>query len=159
MVDGRVRRLHVGSNTARDLNLHGNIRILVRSRTRGGFWRAIKAPLAQLRRPPIRKQGFRNSGFSDVADPRYHAPRLFTRIYDFLRFPALDGCAPRRSCGKTRHFANNGGIELQHEGRGRLADEHEQRLLCQERPRFVLAHVRDRLCDGGRKFARRFQGR
>jgi hypothetical protein len=57
------------SNLARDLNLLRNIRGVVRWRTKGGFGRTIKQPLGELRCPPIRKQGFRNSGSSDVADP------------------------------------------------------------------------------------------
>jgi hypothetical protein len=43
------------------------------SRTNGNFWLTIKAPLPELGRPPIRKQGLRNSGFRDVALPRYQA--------------------------------------------------------------------------------------
>jgi hypothetical protein len=63
---------------ARDLNLLANIRSVGRSRTKGGFWRIIKAPLGQLSCSPIRKQGLRNSGFRDVAAPRYHlSPHSF----------------------------------------------------------------------------------
>jgi hypothetical protein len=49
--------------------LLSDIRSVVRSRTRSGLWRTIKAPPGQLRCPPIRKQGVGNSGFSNVVDP------------------------------------------------------------------------------------------
>lgn len=40
---------------------------VAKSRAKGGIWRTINAQLSQLRCAPIRKQGFRSSGSSDVA--------------------------------------------------------------------------------------------
>ena len=39
----------------RDLNLLGNIRSVVGSRTRGGFWRTIEAPQSQFTLPVDKK--------------------------------------------------------------------------------------------------------
>jgi hypothetical protein len=76
--------------------LLSDIRSVVRSRTRGDLWRTIKAPPGQLRCPPIRKQRFGNSGFSDVADPRYQRPPRHHGIWENCRVlakgsePSLD---------------------------------------------------------------------
>ena len=57
------------------------------------FWRVKKTRPSQLHCPPIRKQSFQNSGFSDVADPRYAFPQFPRLAYDLRRFgtPGLNG--------------------------------------------------------------------
>jgi Iron-containing alcohol dehydrogenase len=51
------------------------------ARTNSGIWRTIKPPRGQSRCPPIRKQSFRNSGFREVADPRYQlSPHSLDRL-------------------------------------------------------------------------------
>jgi hypothetical protein len=45
------------------------------SRTDGGFWRTIKAPLRELGLPPVRKQGCCDIRYRDIADHRFQPPR------------------------------------------------------------------------------------
>ena len=55
----------------------------------------VPAPPRELGCPPIRKQGSCDSGYRDVADPRYQLTILPVFLYDFLRSPTAADSARR----------------------------------------------------------------
>jgi hypothetical protein len=63
-----------------DLNLPVTVFLGDESRTDGGFWRTTRTRCPELGCPPVGKQRFRNSGFRDVALPRYHAQPTILKI-------------------------------------------------------------------------------